>query len=207
MSTYQPPSFKKSSFNCPHCGAFSSQNWYATYFMVSGFKKIPDLDICICTHCNEYSLWRNEKMLFPMSGQAPLANSDMPIHIKEDYEEARNILNLSPRGSAALLRLAVQKLCKHLGESGENINQDIASLVNKGLPPKIQKSLDIVRVIGNDAVHPGTLNLKDDLVTASKLFVLVNLIVDVMITQPKDIDELFESLPEEKKNGIKNRDR
>jgi hypothetical protein len=38
----------------------------------------------------------------------------------------------------------------------------------------VQQSLDIVRVIGNDAVHPGQIDLTDDIETATKLFVLIN---------------------------------
>ncbi|WP_298884227.1 DUF4145 domain-containing protein [uncultured Polaribacter sp.] len=206
MEKYTPATYQKSAFNCPNCGAFSNQLWHKTYFQSGGFREITNLKHSLCTHCNTYSLWRNEKMMFPSTGNAPLANSDLPEDIQEDYEEARAIMSISPRGSAALLRLAIQKLCKHLGEKGKNINQDIGNLVQKGLPVKIQKSLDIVRVIGNDAVHPGTIDLKDDTVTAGKLFILVNLIADVMITQPKEIDDLFDSLPEDKKNGITNRD-
>ena len=88
--------------------------------------------------------------------------------------ESRTILDLSPRGAAALLRLCIQKLCKQLGQPGKNINDDIAALVKAGLDPKIQKALDIVRVIGNECVHPGTMDLRDDREIAAKLFVLVN---------------------------------
>lgn len=123
-------------------------------------------------------------MVFPLVVLAPAPNPDLPNEIAVDFEEARNVAPRSSRAAAALLRLCVQKLCIHLGEPGDNINSDIANLVGKGLPAKIQQALDIVRVIGNNAVHPGQIDLRDDSETAYQLFNLVNLIADVMITQP-----------------------
>src|SRR5262249_34300435 len=127
--------------------------------------------------------------------------------VMADFEEAREIVNASPRGAAALLRLSIQKLCTHLGEKGKNIDDDIAALVQKGLNPLVQKALDIVRVIGNEAVHPGVLDLKDDRDTASKLFELVNSIADQMISHPKAVETLYEKLPEKKRKAIEERDR
>ena len=101
-------------------------------------------------------------MVYPIAATAPLPNPDLPADIKADYEEARGIASLSPRGAAALLRLAIQKLCKDLAESGENINADTKSLVNKGLSVQVQQALDVVRVTGSNAVHPGQIDLQDD---------------------------------------------
>ncbi len=117
-------------------------------------------------------------MVHSISGSAPLPNPDLPADVQEDYDEARAIMGESPRGAAALLRLAIQKLCVHLGEKGTNLNEDIANLVKNenGLPRKVQQALDIVRVIGNNAVHPGQIDLTDDVQTAGKLFGLVNVI-------------------------------
>lgn len=80
----------------------------------------------------------------------------------------------------------MQKLCAVLGESGKDINADIASLVTKGLSVQIQQALDIVRVIGNEAVHPGHIDLKDDPKTAELLFDLLNLIVEEKISEPRN---------------------
>ena len=60
-----------------------------------------------------------------------------------------------------------------LGEKGKKIDDDIASLVRKGLEPDIQQALDVVRVTGNNAVHPGQIILEDDKATAVALFELV----------------------------------
>jgi len=123
-----------------------------------------------------------------------------------DYEEASTILDLSPRGAAALLRQAIQRLCVHLGEKGDNINADIAALVEKGLDVRVQQALDVVRVIGNNAVHPGQIDLRDDRATAEKLFGLVNLIAENRISQPKHVAEMFGALPEGARKAIERRD-
>jgi hypothetical protein len=205
MTSYVPPSFDLEAFNCPHCGAYSRQEW-EDLGPTDHSLGVPGLAYAQCDHCEKPSVWYEKRMVFPFGGGAPLPNPDLPDEIKVDYEEARAIAGVSPRGAAALLRLAVQKLCRHLGESGQNINGDIANLVKKGLDPRVQKALDIVRVIGNNAVHPGQIDLRDDPETAGQLFNLANLIAEVMITYPKQVNSVFDSLPEGAKTAIAKRD-
>lgn len=168
---------------------------------------VPNLFISLCYNCDDIAIWIYDRLVWPNLGEAPKPNDDLPEDILRDYEEAGTILDLSPRGAAALLRLCIQKLCKHLGESGDNINGDIAELVKKGLDVRVKKSLDVVRVVGNEAVHPGQLDLRDDRATAEKLFGLINLIADIMISQPKHVQEMYDGLPDSKKEAIENRDK
>ncbi|CEL25440.1 DUF4145 domain-containing protein [Methanobacterium formicicum] len=132
----------------------------------------------------------------------------MPKNVKEDFNEARMIVNDSPRGAAALLRLALEKLLPQVGAKGKTIDQMIGYLTQEeGLPVKVQKALDSLRVIGNEAVHPGQLDLKDDVNTALALFKVLNFLVQTMIIQPKEINDLYEMIPETKKKSIKERDK
>jgi hypothetical protein len=169
-------------------------------------RELENVWISQCYSCSALSLWIHDRLIHPPQRYGEEPNPDLPADIRVDYEEARAVLNLSPRAAAALLRLCIQKLCKSVGERGKNINDDIASLVAKGLDTRIQQALDIVRVIGNEAVHPGELDLRDDRDTAIRLFQLVNLIAERMITQPKEVKELYEALPASKREQISERD-
>jgi hypothetical protein len=146
-------------------------------------------------------------MLYPDSGTVALPHEDIPEDVKAVFEEARGIVVKSPRGAAALLRLAIQKLMVDLGESGKHIDTDIKNLVAKGLDPMIQQALDAVRVIGNEAVHPGTLDLNDTPELAHSLFDLVNLVVDERIAKPKRVRAIYDKLPPGKIKAIADRDK
>ena len=209
MKNIVEPIYFLSAFNCPHCNAFAEQTWYSmgkgTYSENSArtyYEDVEGSDVAICRCCNRYSIWSNTVMVYPIVTNIEPPNDDLRNDIKEDYLEATRIVSQSPRGAVALLRLCIQKICEQLGESGKNINNDIASLVKKGLDERIKKALDIVRVIGNESVHPGQLHLKDDIETASRLFELINLIADTMITKPRELDELYNKLPENKRKEI-----
>lgn len=159
------------------------------------YNDVGNLHLSECYNCKKIAVWVHSSLVFPSQRAGVAPNVDLPQEIILDFEEARAIVDNSPRGAAALMRLAVQKLCAHLGEKGKSIDDDIASLVSKGLNPLVQKALDVVRVIGNEAVHPGTVDLKDDRDTTLRLFGLVNAIADQMITHPKSVKEMYDQLP------------
>lgn len=145
-------------------------------------------------------------MVIPAEAPVAPPHPDMPKSIIEEYQEARSIFVRSPRAAVALLRLAIQKLMVELGENGENINADIKALVSKGLPVQVQQAFDYCRVIGNNAVHPGEINLNDAPEMGEHLFNMLNFIVEDRITRPKNIASLYSQLPEAARNAIEKRD-
>jgi len=168
-------------------------------------SKLDVIYIGTCKRCNtHFQIWCRDNKIYPEELYLKPTN-DMSINVKKIYLEANGIYQKSPRGAAALLRLAIQELCIELGEKGKNINEDIASLVKKGLDSTVQKSLDYVRVIGNNAVHPGQIDT-DDVSIAKTLFKLINMIIKEMITRPKEIDGIYDSLPSKNIQSIKDRD-
>ena len=204
---FTAPKFKLNSFHCPLCKTFSHMHWRS--LSNNGKQTLYHESTCSC--CQKPSLWRvtqfresglgrndqDAELIYPDFGITTLPAEDMPNDVKADYVEAAKIYTKSPRGAAALLRLGLQKLCKHLGEDGKNINKDIRNLAEKSiLPDKVIKVADTVRITGNNAVHPGQMSDDDFDHVSSKLFDLLNFIVNKGITEPKELQALYERTPE-----------
>lgn len=211
-SKYIAPQKDIRSFTCPHCNTVSqmkfdqhqfSEDFHGNreYVQVSNL-----LTIARCQTCGKKIIWNDDDYIYPeIIASEP--NTDMPDSVRILYNEAALICNKSPRAACALLRLAVERLCNELGETG-NIDTMIGNLVKKGLPTIVQKALDAVRVIGNKAVHPGQISFDvDDKSTAETLMKLLNIITERLITEPKEIDGIFDALPQSVKESIEKRDK
>lgn len=204
---YYPPKKGERQFNCPRCGVFASQSWSICHSRRRNCSDLArtEMSTAFCEHCYQFSYWLDDTLIHPEESNIEMHTEDLPDVCKKDYLEARSIFNKSPRGAAALLRLCIEKLLIELGKKG-NINNSIKELVKEGLPERVQKSLDICRVVGNHAVHPGKMDIEDDPNVAHMLFKLVNFIVEDRITREKEINEIYSSLPERDLEQIEKRD-
>ena len=211
---YIAPEKELTSYTCPHCNTISQMDKEQHRFnkdMVVSSGGMPifksGLTIHRCQCCGRKIIWIDDNYVYP-DIVAEEANADMPESVKQLYDEAGLIYNKSPRAACALLRLAVDKLCNELGETDRDINENIGALVKKGLPQSVQQALDVVRVVGNKAVHPGVISFDvDDTGTATMLMHLLNIIVQRMVSEPKEIDSLYQGLPESVKESIEKRDK
>lgn len=204
-------SFGKAAITCPYCHVYAQFDWEVRKSLNSKPKEYR-LIVAKCNSCHLDSVWfqnlqsKEEILMFPdyPSGlDAP--NSDMPNNIQQIYIEAAKVLKDSPRASAALSRLAIDQLTQQFS-SESSLDKRIADLVSKGLSSKLQKAFDIVRIVGNNAVHPGEIDLKDNQEMAKSLLSLLNMITDNLITQPNQIDKFYNSLPERQLKHIEKRD-
>lgn len=212
-SNYHPPVYQAPRFTCPHCLAFSSMDWAP---LKAPKYPLKYTIMAVCQGCNDHSLWvptkfvgdslsllsMDYKLAYPAISQAPSPEENMPEDIKIDFEEARQVFGASPRAAAALLRLCVQKLCQELlGKKGD-IHKQIGELVEKGLPPRVLKAFDTIRIFGNESVHPGTVNLNDTPEVALALFSLLNMAVRHCITEEKELEAIRALTPEAKRREI-----
>jgi hypothetical protein len=70
----------------------------------------------------------------------------------------------------------------------------------------VQQALDYCRVVGNNSVHPGEINLNDTPEIANSLFEMVNFIVEDRIARPKQVQALYGQLPQAARDAIEKRD-
>ena len=228
------PLIDRDVFRCPHCSVVARQNWYSlaahhessledsdgktglesaskpTLGIVGGRMLVSQdllgVKIANCHNCESITIWIGDELVYPDIGTAPPPNGDLSEAVRADYDEAVSVFSKSPRSAAALLRLGVQRLCAELGVKEKNLNDAIGELVKQGLDPIVQRALDVIRLTGNAAVHPGELDSHTHPKTVYKLFDLLNFIAKDMITRPKEIHEAFDYVSGSKKTQIEQRD-
>lgn len=172
------------------------------WFSVDGLKATR------CDECGRLALWVDKQMVLPVSPSVEVEpHEKMPPEIADDFREAGEILERSPRGSAALARLCLQKLCKFIGSERPNLDAAIRDLVaTKGLDQRIVKLMDSVRIAGGLAVHPGVIDYSDDRQTARLLLHMINQITRECIAAPEEQAAFYDSLPETKREEAERKD-
>ena len=133
-------------------------------------------------------------MILPECGRGPGPHADMPGQVKKVYEEARKVASKSAGATAALLRKAAEMLCREVlweehggGSKWPSLDKGIAKLKDAGvLSPKCVEGLTIVRLVGNDAVHEGVIDMEEDEQSLELLFDLINDIVQETISRPRE---------------------
>lgn len=210
---YIAPKKEAGRFTCPHCHTLATMESAKHRFQSDSNEDLAHgnetytLYISKCQSCRKKIIWVDDEYVYPDIQQEE-PNPDMPESVLQLYEEAGSIYNKSPRAACALLRLAIDRLCNELGENNKDIDKNIAALVKKGLPEGVQEALDVVRVVGNKAVHPGQIDFDvDDIGTAQILFGLVNMIVERLISEPKKLDSFYNRLPKSAREAIEKRDK
>lgn len=209
-------------FTCPYCDVTATQSWYGNNCVYSA-QELYDVEtdeVCLrfsgqyitdeiisewlfskCESCKQIAVWHKDEMVHPFSCPVDEPNPDMPGVVRDRYIEASKVVGLSPVSAAALLRLALQLLLKEVlqEDSTGSVYEDIKLLKDRPIDSSLVKALDIIRISGNESVHPGTVNLNENKDDAFYLFDLLNMICDQFFTQPRKMQEMYEKMPESKR--------
>lgn len=186
--------FDKQTFTCPYCGraqSYSNANMLRSYAPNDCYNRQQDSTDVIIYHirCSNVDC---QKLI--ITGRFFMSNEQfdispqhvhktypdyIPEQIRDDYIEAADIIELSPKAAATLFRRCLQGMIHDFWDIHEkNLNAEITELQDR-IPPSMWKALDGIRKIGNIGAH-----MEQD----------VNLIVDIDISEAKKLQKLIELL-------------
>jgi len=191
-----------SGFICPYCGMTMSvnpdthQTRYPSFSHSNGYtgdrfvESTLGIDFYHCPNCGQYTISatgkgysvEDVKMGIRPQSTAKQYPSYIPLQIREDYEEACSILDLSPKASATLSRRCLQGMIHdYWGISDSNLFAEITALKDK-VQPDLWNALNSLRQLGNIGAH-----MEKD----------VDLIVDIDPNEAEKLIQLIELLMKE----------
>jgi hypothetical protein len=161
--------------------------------------KLLNLHVSRCYNCKGFTVWVRDRLVFPARveeapnivevdfreveedvqesaeqvqhddehGQEPAEDVQ---EFSEDFEQAATILNKSPRAAAALIRVCIQKMIPLLKNTGKNLDENISSLVGKGLEVEIRQAMDVLQVIRKNPVQENHIDLRAETAMATRMF-------------------------------------
>lgn len=109
----------------------------------------------------------------------------VPQAIRNDYEEAQSIVELSPKSAATLIRRAIQGVIRdfyNIRVKGNRLIDEINALEKDSIGSEVLSTLHQVREIGNVGAH-----MEED----------VNLIIDILPEEAMLLVEVLESMVED----------
>jgi len=97
----------------------------------------------------------------------------MPEEVKDLYLEASSIAEKSPAAAAALLRIALEKLCEYQGAKSESLRENIEEIYkDENIHEELMNAMDAVNI--SDTSSPDTINLDDNEEVVTNLARLLN---------------------------------
>jgi hypothetical protein len=114
----------------------------------------------VCPECGQYIIYADVpdwKRVYPPDRGWTDFSEHVPSSLLADFNEARKLLDVSPKASAMLSRRCLQRLMQeHLGIKENSLDKQIEFALRSGeLPSYLAADLDAVRTVGNFAAHPG----------------------------------------------------
>ncbi len=160
-------------YRCPNCMKITSLANYVGSEMPE--KTIPIYPQSLAKHFPEY----------------------VPQFIRDDYEEAYSILQLSPKASATLSRRCIQGMIRDYWKiSKSTLYQEIDALKDK-IDPLLWKTIDSVRKIGNIGAHMekdvnSIIDIDSD--EAEKLIKLIEILIKEWYINSYERSQLFSDI-------------
>ena len=160
---------------CPHCGVVFHEEWNGCqiYSSTNVHTYSWYADVAICPSCKEaiidlrkldpsvgnYAVL--DRRVYPQYSVRRPAPQEVPLSIREDYDEACAVLPISAKAAAALARRCLQAILWEKGYHKRDLAKQIDDLLNeqdptKAIPTSLRETVDAIRNFGNFSAHPVT---------------------------------------------------
>ncbi len=164
--------------------------------------KIQTMD---CPNCRKVSIdiigegnqFPNRIMHFNPVSLAKAYPDYVPKAIREDYEEAHAIVNLSPKASATLSRRCLQGMIRDFWGVSKNTLRDEIDAISELVDPATRPILDALRKVGNIGAHPEkdiSLIIDIEPNEAHKLLKFIEYLMQKWYIERHEKDELFQEI-------------
>lgn len=188
------------SFTCPYCNsvmALTSNTLSSRYPSFRSYEEkfYPDdihesalhINFYKCPKCNNYSIsakgigtkTSNIDCMIQPKSLAKQFPEYVPEAVRNDYEEACAIVNLSPKASATLSRRCLQGMIRDFFQISKKNLYDEIDAIKPNIPAEQWAVLDGLRRIGNIGAH-----MEKD----------INLIIDIEPNEAQKLIKLIELL-------------
>lgn len=222
VTTYVAPQENAPAFTCPHCGVMAAFTPTAVVQIATPLTAATRF--CQNDACGRPVVWFGDirpsavektlgfvasRMVYPDGVGGPIPSADLPEKVASLMNEARAVMGSSPRAACALCRVALQQFLMEQGYAADRLDQQIKSLVEGDVPKRVQRALDIVRITGNAAAHPGEIIFDDpeqSRATAIELMDLLNFLASELISGERELERMYKRLPPAKREAIARRD-
>ena len=152
---------------CNHCGiAFKGQGGFLHQFRNYEFAQRYSIEKHDCPECLRSNIYlhieteskidgstdRQCRLIEPMTPTQENLPIDVPQSFRKDFSEASQVLDISPKASAALSRRLLEGILVENGApASKNLFEQIGHAVSNGIPSYISDELDYVRKMGKFA--------------------------------------------------------
>lgn len=169
---------------------------------------LAEWSAAVCLGCRTSSVWRMGKLIYPRPAASIQPHAELSETARELFIEATDVLPLSPRAAAALARASMEAQLKHLlpNSTARDLQQRIGEL-QEHVRPHLWKLLTTLRVVGNDVLHSNADGAVALDVTGADADVIVpllgaiNMLVEEVVTQPREAEALYEKIPKGKRDA------
>lgn len=106
------------------------------------------------------------EIIYPPHIRRPPVSEHVPNELREDFEEAVQVLAISPKASAALARRVLQHILEQQGYEQRSLQLQIKAVLEekdpvKVLPVAISQVITAIQELGNFSTHPSKNQLNE----------------------------------------------